>query len=258
MSDTKNVKLGVCKVTYDGVDLGYTKGGVEVSVTTETHRTEVDQFGKSPISETIMGRDCKVKVPLAETTLDNLIAIMPGATLVTDGADPLKKRVDVTNGIGYNLLDNAKILILHPQALADNDYSQDFNIPLAATPGALTFAYKLDDERIFNTEFSAYPNAATKRLFSVGDLLASAKTFTADAATETFSSVAHGYANGDAVALDSTGALPAPLVARRTYFIASVTADAFRLAYTAADAIAGVNLISITDAGTGTLKVSKI
>lgn len=258
MSDTKNVKLGVCKVTYDGVDLGYTKGGVEVSVTTETHKSEVDQFGKSPISETIMGRECKVKIPLAETTLENLITIMPGATLVTDGADPLKKRVDVTNGIGVNLLDIAKILVLHPQALDDTDTSQDFNVPLAATAGALTFAYKLDEERVFNTEFTAYPNASTKRLFSVGDLLAAAKTFTADAATETFTSNAHGYANGTAVALNSSATLPTPLVARRTYYIASVTANTFRLAYTAADAIAGVNLIAITDAGTGTLKVSQI
>ena len=258
-SDTNNVKLGVCKITFDGIDLGYTKGGVEVAVTTETYKTEVDQFGKSAISETIMGRECKIKVPLAETTLENLVKVMPGATLVTDGVDPTKKRVDVVNGVGINLLSVAKVLVLHPQSLADNDYSQDFNVPIAATAGALNFAYKLDQERIYDVNFMGYPNPVTRRLFSIGDLLAAAKTFTADAATEIFSTAAHGYASGTMVALASVGgALPAPLVDHRAYFVNSLTAGTFKLAYTAADAIAGVNLIAITDAGTGALKVSAI
>ncbi len=86
MSDTKNVKLGVCTVYYDGVDLGYTQGGVEVSVVTETHAVNVDQFGKSTVAEYIMKRDVKAKVPMAETTLDNLIKIMPGAEIIKDGS----------------------------------------------------------------------------------------------------------------------------------------------------------------------------
>ena len=84
-NDTRNVKLGVCRVIFDGVDLGLTKGGVEVEVATETYKVEVDQFGKSTINELIMGRTVSAKVPLAETTLDNMVAIMPGAALVQTG-----------------------------------------------------------------------------------------------------------------------------------------------------------------------------
>lgn len=86
MSDTKNVKLGVCRVFFGGVDLGYTQGGVDVEVKTDTHEVVVDQFGKGPINEIIMGRTVTAKVPMAETTLDNLVRIMPGATLVETGA----------------------------------------------------------------------------------------------------------------------------------------------------------------------------
>lgn len=279
-SDTKNVKLGVCQVLYDGVDLGLTKGGVEVMVSTETHVVEVDQFGKTPINEYLMGRSVKVKVPMAETTLENLVAVMPGSTLVTDGAkasgsitiatqptngqtmvvngqtvtfktapvNPLdvligattaataanlaavlnastndsievagytaaanvvtvtydargvegnaftiatgtagasitvsgatltggvavtKARVDVTTGIGTNLLSIAKPLVLHPVGNADGDKSDDFTVFKAATPGALQFAYKLEDERIFPVEFTGYPDIANgAKLFSVGD-----------------------------------------------------------------------------------------
>lgn len=85
-SNTNNVKLGVCSVTFDGVDLGYTKGGVDVEVKTETKKVMVDQFGNSEINEYITGRTCSAKVPLAETTLENLVRIMPGAVLVNTGA----------------------------------------------------------------------------------------------------------------------------------------------------------------------------
>jgi hypothetical protein len=279
-SDTRNVKLGVAKITYNGVDLGYTKGGVEVEVTTETHKVMVDQFGNSEINEFIMARTCKVRVPLAETTVENLVRIMPGATLTEssgtqatgtivftdnpsadetltingvrytfkaeptgdfqidiganlagtldnivaklnsatapsvtratyteDGDDTLtitydakdvlgnaftiattagatvsgatlsggvdsKKRVDVSNAISTDLLAQAEELILHPSANAANDVSEDFVIPLAATAGALTFAYKLDEERIYNVEFTAYPNPDTNQLFYIGDATA--------------------------------------------------------------------------------------
>lgn len=277
MSNTQNVKLGVCQITFGGVDLGYTKGGVEVEVTTETHKVMVDQFGNSEINEYIMGRAVKVKVPLAETTLENMVQIMPGATLVgggdkasgfftfagipadadtvtingvvftfkttpaapnhvqigasaaasiinlytevassvhpdlivadysydatklyveygiagtvgnaftlaelgTDitvsgavlsgGSGSIVARVDVTNAIGESLLDVAQQLVLHPIALDPSNHSEDFIVPLAATAGALQFAYKLDEERIFNVEFTGYPNAVTKVLFKVGD-----------------------------------------------------------------------------------------
>ena len=170
-SDIKNVKLGVCKVTFDGQDLGYTKGGVEVSVKTETHKVMVDQFGKTPINEYIMGREVQVKVPLAETTLENLVKIMPGASLITDGVDPTKKVVNVPTGIGSNLLDIAKVLVLHPIGKPDSDKSDDFTVFKAATAGALQFSYKLEDERVYSCEFNGYPDAQGK-LFAVGDTTA--------------------------------------------------------------------------------------
>lgn len=167
-SDTKNVKLGVCKVFFNSVDLGYTQGGVEVEVKTDTHKVNVDQFGKTTINEYIMGRDVSVKVPLAETTLDNLVAIMPGATLIVDAGDPTIRSVEVTNAVGTDLLSLAKELRLHPKALPDSNVSEDFVIPLAATPGALKFAYKLENERIFDCDFTGYPDPATGKLFTVG------------------------------------------------------------------------------------------
>lgn len=173
-SNTKNVKIGVCLATFDNADLGFTKGGVEVSVTTETHKVNVDQFGKTSINEYIMGREVTVKVPLAETTLENLVRTMPGATLTTDATDPSIKRVDVTTGIGIDLLSLAKELRLHPKGKPADDQSEDFVIPLAGTAGAITFAYELENERVFNVTFTGYPDSASGKLFYVGDEAATA------------------------------------------------------------------------------------
>lgn len=166
---TENVKLGVCSVTYNSIDLGLTKGGVEVDVSTETHEVIVDQFGNAPVNEYVIARKVTIKVPLAETTLINLAAIMPGTTIITDGVTPTKKRADITNATGINLLALAHKLVLHPKALGALDKSEDFVVPLAGTSGAISFAYKLDEERIFNVEFKAYPNSTSGLLFTIGD-----------------------------------------------------------------------------------------
>lgn len=287
-SSTKNVKLGVCKVYYKGVDLGLTQGGVDVTVKTDTHKVNVDQYGKTSINEYVMGREVAAKVPMAESTIENMVAIMPGATMtvtggtvatgtitvttnpatgdtitvngvtitfktaaaspyevtigataaatatalaaalnaLTDpliaaatysaaaavvtvtygsalvygtvgmkaaegnaftlgsgtagvkvtmsgatlsgGADPTAKSVDVATGIGTDLLSIAGELRLHPVAKLAADKTEDFVIPLAGTAGALQFAYKLENERIYNVDFMGYPDMATGKLFYVG------------------------------------------------------------------------------------------
>jgi len=166
----ENISLGTCKISYDGADLGLTAGGVEVEVTTSTHETKVDQLGESVVDEFVTGRNVTVRAPLAETTIDNLVKIMPGASKVVDNVDANKIRVDVTTGIGTSLRDNAKELILHPIALPDSDVSEDFIVPLAGVAGALNFAYKLDQERIYNAEFKGYPDESKAGLiFQIGD-----------------------------------------------------------------------------------------
>ena len=167
-SNTQNVKLGVCRVTFGGTDLGFTKGGVEVSVETQTHEVTVDQMGDTPINEYITSRSCTVTVPLAETTLENLVKVMPGATLVTDTQETSKKYVTVPTATGQSLLKVAQVLVLHPIANADSDKSDDFTVMRAATAGAMSYSYKLDDERIFSCEFKAYADE-DGNLFKVGD-----------------------------------------------------------------------------------------
>lgn len=279
-SDTRNVRLGVCQIKFGGYDLGYTKGGVEIEVKTETKKIMVDQFGNSEINEYILGRTCMVKVPMAETTLYNLVEVMPGATLAMSGgaaasatitfatlptaattvtvngvvftarataatavnahefligatvtetatnltaainsamntglADisatssagvvtlvastpgtagnaftlatttgatlsgatfsggvaPGRVKVSVPVAASTSLLSFCQRLVLHPISAAVDDRSMDFTIPLATTSGEMSYAFKLDEERIYIANFYGYPDPATGLLFVVGD-----------------------------------------------------------------------------------------
>ena len=147
----KNIKLGACAVSFGGTDLGYTKGGVEVEISTETLKVTVDQQGQTPLSELVQGRNVKVTVPLAESVLENIVNLMPGSTISTD-----KKSISITTAQSVNLIDVAQQLVLTPQDGTDFILT----LPKAATAGNFTMAYKFDDVRVFSVEFNAYPDDA--------------------------------------------------------------------------------------------------
>lgn len=82
------VDMGACSVYFgpDGAEtaLGYTSGGVSVTYSVETQEIEVDQVD-APISEQITKQTLEVKVPMAESNIARLQALLPGTTLVVDG-----------------------------------------------------------------------------------------------------------------------------------------------------------------------------
>ncbi|EAN1228570.1 Ig domain-containing protein [Salmonella enterica] len=145
----KNIKLGACKVSFGGVDLGYTKGGVQVEVATETMKVTVDQLGQTTISELVQGRNITITAPLAESVLQNMVDLMPGSTMSEED-----NSVTITSAQGVNLIDVAKELILTPQDTTD----YVLTIPKAATAGNFTMTYQSDDVRVFSVQFTAYPD----------------------------------------------------------------------------------------------------
>jgi hypothetical protein len=173
-SDVNNIQLGACLVTFGSQDLGYTKGGVEVTLATTTFKIMVDQFGATDVNEYITGRTATVKVPLAETSLDRFQIAFPGTTIVTDGVTSSKKKLQGVTGVGLSLRTFADVLNLHPKALSSSDKSQDFTLPIASPKGDMTFAFKHDEERIYNVEFTGYPNLTTNLLYVIGDTTATA------------------------------------------------------------------------------------
>lgn len=174
MPDVANVKLGACRVTWNAVDLGFTKGGVEVELTTAKKKIMVDQFGETEVNEYIMGRSVVVRVPLAESDLDLFVSVIPGATLVVDATVPTRRKVNIPTGVGVSLRDIAAQLVLHPYNELSTFTDDDFVVPLATASGDLNFAYRHDEERVFMVEFVGYANNTTGLLAVIGDPTAAA------------------------------------------------------------------------------------
>ena len=169
IGDVANVKLGPCKVTWNAVNLGFTKGGVDVEITTSKKKIMVDQFGETEVNEYIMGRQIMVRIPLAETDLTTLASVIPGSTIVSSVSQPTRKKVTVTSGSGLSLRSFADELVLHPFALPDATKTEDLTIPLAAPSGDISFSFRHDEERVYAVEFVGYVDNTTGVLYILGD-----------------------------------------------------------------------------------------
>ena len=167
-TQVQNVKLGSCNVMFGTTDLGLTKGGVKVSISTQTKTITVDQFGQTIMNEYIMGRSGTVSVPMAESDLTKLAAVIPGATLVT-GTPTTKLKLKIPTAVGTSLVTTALPLVLHPTALASTDVSQDVTIPLANVTANITFEYQAENERIYSVEFTMFPDPTSGLMLTIGD-----------------------------------------------------------------------------------------
>jgi hypothetical protein len=165
--NVENVKLGAANVLWGTDDLGFTKGGIDVAISTITKEVTVDQFGPSAVNEYIQGRTVQVTVPLAETDLNKLALALPGSTLVTGAGGKLKLVVGTASGTALRAL--GKKLVLHPTGLPAGQKNDDFVVKLAAPVGDIEFAFNFEDERVYNVTFKGFPDNATGELFTFGD-----------------------------------------------------------------------------------------
>lgn len=166
-ANVENIKLGASGVMWGTDDLGYTKGGVGVAISTATKEVTVDQFGPAAVNEYIQGRSVQVTVPMAETDLAKLALVIPGATLV--GAEAGPRKLIVKNGAGTSLREYAKKLTLHPTGVPAAQKNDDFIVLLAAPVGDIEYSYSFEDERVYSVTFKGYPDNETGELFIFGD-----------------------------------------------------------------------------------------
>jgi hypothetical protein len=168
----QSIKLGVCDCfwTPNGVDtevfLGLTKGGVELNYTPEWYEINVDQFGKTLTDAALVGETISVKIPLAETDNDKLKMFAHTGTW-----DETNKKLTFGRFPGMRLELVAGKLRIHPIAMG-SDRSEDVTIYKAVNRAPLKLAYKIDGERIYETEFFGMikrANGPGKFLWEIGD-----------------------------------------------------------------------------------------
>lgn len=144
----QNVRIGDAEVYLDGVHQGHTKGGVELSFEREIEDLTVDQHGTSPVELALTGHNLTVKAFFAEIVPDRWKSSVPEAgtsgNVVGFGTDS-----------GELFRQHAKTLRLHPRNKPANDYTEDVTIWLAVSVENVEQAYKIDEQRVFETTFRA-------------------------------------------------------------------------------------------------------
>ncbi len=148
MADITNVKLGVCSVKFNSVDLGHTKGGVTVTYEPTYHDVTVDMYGETVVDKRLLGEKLLAKVPLAESTLANLQIAIPEGT--TSGS-----KLTIGSTVGDSLADESKQLVLHPIANASDNLDDDVIFHKAVVSSTIEMPFANDGEKIIEVEFTA-------------------------------------------------------------------------------------------------------
>lgn len=151
MATPANVKIGVCNVSYNGTDLGYTSGGVSISYSADTNEVEVDQEAY-PIKEIITKQNFEVTVPMAEYNLEIFKELLPGTTLTT-GDDTTSTDTLVLSGEVTSLSSTIDTpLVITP---ADGGPEETITIANATITPSLEFSFEKDNARVYEITFKA-------------------------------------------------------------------------------------------------------
>ena len=70
-TSTEFRRLGTCGVSFGGRNMGYTRGGVTVKITTSWVDIFVDRFGEVPLDAVDIGTNIEAFTPLAQGSIDN-------------------------------------------------------------------------------------------------------------------------------------------------------------------------------------------
>ena len=149
MADVTNVQVGVCDVSYNGVDLGHTLGGVVVTYEPEYKDVTVDAYGNTPVEKYLIGEKLTAKVPLAEYTIAHLRNAMPQATF----AGAANARITLGAKSGKSAVADAYQLVLHPSR--EGTRRHDIVFYKAYVDSAIELNHTKEDEKVIEVTFVA-------------------------------------------------------------------------------------------------------
>lgn len=149
MADTSNVQMGTCDVEFNGVDLGHTFGGVEVTYEAQYADYMVDLYGDTVVEKRLKGERLTAKVPLAEYTIVNLRNAIPQSQF----AGAANARITIGAKAGKLATDDAARLVLHPSQ--EGTRRHDIVFHQAYVSAVEPIAHTNDDEKVLMVTFEA-------------------------------------------------------------------------------------------------------
>lgn len=149
MADVTRVKVGTCTVSLNGLDLGHTKGGVEVSYEPVYKDVSVDLYGETVVEKYLIGEKLTAKVPLAESTIANFRNAIPQSTF----AGAANKRITIGAKAGQKATDDSYQLVLHP--VIEGTRAFDIVLYKAYSSETVVVGHTNDGEKIIEVTFQA-------------------------------------------------------------------------------------------------------
>ena len=149
MADITNVKVGVCDVTFNSVNLGHTIGGVEVTYEPVYKDVMVDAYGETIVEQYLIGEKLTAKVPLAESTIANMRNAIPQSTF----AGAANARITIGAKAGKKSTDDAAELVLHPSGEGTRAF--DIVLHKAISSEGITLSHTNDGEKVIEVTFTA-------------------------------------------------------------------------------------------------------
>ena len=149
MADITNVKVGVCSVTFNDVDLGHTIGGVEVSYEPVYKDVAVDLYGETVVEKYLIGEKLTAIVPLAEKTIANLKIAVPQGGFAGAG----NARLTIGAKAGKKATDDASELVLHP--VTEGTRAFDIVFHKGYVGSVIAIPHRNDEEHLVEVTFEA-------------------------------------------------------------------------------------------------------
>ncbi len=150
-------EVGPCQITFDGVSLGYTKGGTTFEHKEESVNITYDQTGKTIQNVVGIGGSASVKTALANPSLAILAPLISGATIDADGmivvaSAGVDKRATMAKKLVLTIMDGA---------LPSTD--PDATLVLFVAVPTFGASWKFDDSshRATDITFDALPDEAS-------------------------------------------------------------------------------------------------
>lgn len=168
MSNINNGRMSAARLTYGGVNIGHTTGGVSFNYEPSTEDLIFDQYGDTPVDKILTGENVQIVANLAEPVVGVLNSVIPGGLHALGSGG---ERLGVGRDAGYSLRADAKQLVLHPYDKADDDTDEDVVIYKAVVAEAVELNYEVNGQRVFEVTFQALVDetyGAGRRLGHIG------------------------------------------------------------------------------------------
>ena len=146
----ENIRIGACSITYGGVDLGFTKGGVVVAVETQAEPTNALGAPRD-YDYRVTTTGVTVQCPLSEITASNFGVIFPWSA-----------SGKIEDGSGVLLRSFAKELVISP-----TNGSPGLSIPQAVAVSSIELAHRNDEEQVMQVTFRALAVSASDKTLMI-------------------------------------------------------------------------------------------